>query len=259
MSGVVVVLQLAQLKPLYGFIVPLFVIGFFLAALVAIALSERRLVRSGYLGGFFALLLVVNLFGPVTPAPVVKWHKFSEVRGTEKTEYSFRVVDGQGNELTYDEDATLESGSVALALVRAKMQNEFSPEKNAETARWLLDRANTHRSDVLAQSPSRHLAFPRHGFSNAWTATELRDYTAFTTVRLYRLDVAVDADGTAVTSYEETLLYEYHVDDGTTVDELNTPDTTSSVSVTSSTNSTSSVSSNTTQSVGLPSGGVLTC
>lgn len=210
----------SQLRPLYDVLVPLFVVGFFLAALVAIALSDNRAVRRTYIGGFFALLIVVNLFSPVTPAPVMKWHKFSEVRETEQTEYVFRVVDAQGSELAYDEAATLSSGTVALATVQQRMRTEFSPEKNAAVARWLLDRADVHRDRVTAQPLSRHLDFPRHGMSNAWTPARLDGYAEFTAVRLYRVDVTLTEDGTEVTSYTETLVYEYHETRGTTVDTI---------------------------------------
>jgi hypothetical protein len=215
----VVTLQIvSQLRPLFDLVVPVFVVGFFLAALVAVALSRNDTVRTTYLAGFFALLLVVNLFAPVTPAPVIKWHKFSEVRDTEQTEYAFRVVDADGAELMYDEDATLNTGSVALSLVRLRMQNEFSPEKNAEVAQWLLDRANTRRTSVEAASPARFLSFPRHGMSNAWTTEKLAGYSEFTSIRLYQIDVTTSEDGTELTSYSETLLYEYHKDRGTVLE-----------------------------------------
>jgi hypothetical protein len=210
----------SQLRPLYDVLVPLFVVGFFLAALVAIALSDNRAVRRTYIGGFFALLIVVNLFSPITPAPLMKWHKFSEVRETEQTEYVFRVVDTQGAELAYDEAATLSAGSVALATVQQRMRTEFSSEKNAAVARWLLDRADVHREKVTAQPFSRYLHFPRHGLSNEWTPERLDGYSEFTAVRLYRVDLTLTEDGTEVTSYTETLVYEYHEAHGTTVDTI---------------------------------------
>ncbi|SFK70591.1 hypothetical protein SAMN04487950_0688 [Halogranum rubrum] len=218
MADVVALQIISQLRPIFDLVVPVFVVGFFLAALVAIVLSRNRTVRTTYLAGFFVLLLVVNLFAPVTPAPVIKWHKFSEVRDTEQTEYAFRVVDADGTELMYDEDATLNTGSVALSLVRLRMQNEFSSEKNAEVAQWLLDRANTRRTSVEAASPARFLSFPRHGMSNAWTAEKLAGYSEFTSIRLYQIDITTSEDGTEVVAYDETLLYEYHEDRGTVLD-----------------------------------------
>ncbi|SEO22743.1 hypothetical protein SAMN04487948_101206 [Halogranum amylolyticum] len=207
-----------QLRPFFDLIVPAFVVGFFLVALVAIALSDDRTVRNSYLAGFFALLVVVNLFAPVTPAPVIKWHKFSEVRGTEKTEYVFRVVDADGAELTYDDEATLNTGSVAPSYVRLKMQNEFTPAQNAETAQWLLDRAAVHRERVTNPSPTRFLYFPRHAMADTWTRETVADYSEFTGLRLYRVDMTFAEDGTEVTSYTETLVYEYYEDRGTTVE-----------------------------------------
>ncbi|SDM61745.1 hypothetical protein SAMN04487949_2276 [Halogranum gelatinilyticum] len=209
---------LSLLEPVLSVIVPAFVVGFFLVSLVAIALNSNRTVRNVYIAGFFALLLVVNLAAPVTPAPLVKWHKFSEVRDTEQTEYVFRVVDADGAELGYDDDATLEMGSVALTSIQLRMRTEFTPEKNVEVAQWMLDRAAVHRADVEANSWTRYLAFPRHGLSNSWTPATLEDYGEFTTLRLYRVDFTMSEDGSEVTSYSETLVYEYDETRGVVVD-----------------------------------------
>jgi hypothetical protein len=205
----------SQLKPFFGLLVPAFVLGFFLVTLLAIALSDNRRIRRSYIGGFFVLLIVVNLFSPITPAPLMKWHKFSEVRGMEKTEYAFRVVDTNGAELKYDDEATLNTGSVALSYVRLKMQNELTPAQRADTAQWLLDRATVHRERQMKRSPVRFLHFPRHAMADEWTPKKLAGYSEFTAVRLYRIDYTLSYDGTAVTSYNETLLYEYHQDYGT--------------------------------------------
>ena len=209
---------LSLLEPVLSVVVPAFVVGFFLISLVAIALNSNRTVRNVYIAGFFALLLVVNLAAPVTPAPLVKWHKFSEVRDTEQTEYVFRVVDADGAELGYDDDATLETGSVALTSIHLRMRTEFTPEKNAEVAQWMLDRAAVHRADVEANSWTRYLAFPRHGLSNSWTPAILDGYGEFTTLRLYRVDFTMSEDGSEVTSYRETLVYEYDETRGVVVD-----------------------------------------
>lgn len=209
---------LTALEPVLSLVVPAFIVGFFLVSLVAIAWNRNRTVRNVYVGGFFALLLVVNLAAPVTPAPLVKWHKFSEVRDTEKTEYVFRVVDASGAELAYEDDATLNTGSVALTAIQLRMRTEFTPEKNAEVAQWMLDRAHAHRAGVEANSWTRHLAFPKHGLSNGWTPAILDGYGEFTTLRLYRIDLTMSEDGSQVTSYSETLVYEYHETRGVVVD-----------------------------------------
>lgn len=219
MSAVVLSGLLTWLEPVLSVVVPAFVVGFFLVSLVAIALNRNRTVRNVYIGGFFALLLVVNLAAPVTPAPLVKWHKFSEVRDAEQTEYVFRVVDADGAELAYDDDATLEMGSVALTSIHLRMRTEFTPEKNAEVAQWMLDRAHVHRADVEANSWTRYLAFPKHGLSNSWTPAVLDGYSEFTTLRLYRVDLTMSDDGSEVTSYSETLIYEYHETRGVLVDD----------------------------------------
>lgn len=200
------------MRPYASLVLPVFFVGFFLATLAALVCSENRYVRRVYVGGFFTLLLVTNLFMPVTPAPLVKWHKFSEIRPTEQTKYEIRVVDEAGNEIKYDNKATWKASGMAMRVVQNELLEETAPDEKRETSQYLLRKAREHRAHLGDRSPSNALRFPPHATVNTWTAAELEAYDRFVGIRLYRMELETSRDGTEVTGYTEAVVYEYAPD-----------------------------------------------
>ncbi|MFC6835070.1 hypothetical protein [Halomarina ordinaria] len=190
-------------------LVPLFFVGFFAAAIVAVAFAGNRYIRGTYLAGFFTVFIAVNLFVSVIPAPVVHWHKFSDVRDQDQTHYELRVVDAEGRELQYDNKATLGANGVAMADLHREMRTERTAEGNREMGQYLLDRATRYRSSVEEERPWRFLRFPPHSTTGTWTPQRLSNYDEFVGVRLYRFNVSTSEDGQEVTDTDETLLLSY--------------------------------------------------
>lgn len=190
-------------------LVALFVVGFFAAAVVAVAFGTNRTVRRSYLAGFFTVFVVVNLFVSAIPAPVVHWHKFSHVRPESQTHYEFRVVDASGTELAYDAEATLGTDTVSMSKLHHLIRTEFSHEKNTEVAAHLFERATEYRDGVERRPLARFLRFPPHSTTGTWTTADLGEYDEFVELRLYRLDVETSADGRTATIADETRVLTY--------------------------------------------------
>lgn len=203
-SGVI-----SLLRPYMDLVVLVFFIGFFLAALAAIVCNENRYVRGAYVGGFISLLLVTNTVVPVAPAPLIQWHKFSEIRPTEQTRHEIRIVDASGNEIRYDDKATWKTNGVAMRTVRKGLLRDATPKERREIARYLLRKAREHRTHLRDRSPLHVFRFPPHGTANTWTVTELDAYDRFVGIRLYRMEFVTSPDGTEVTDYTEEVVYEY--------------------------------------------------
>jgi hypothetical protein len=197
-----------RLLPYADLLVPAFVAGFFLVTLVALAYGENRYVRRTYVGGFMSVLILTNVLMPVTPAPVIQWHKFSELRPAEQTRYEIRVVDGSGNEIRYDDKATWKVDGMSMRIVRDEML-EADAEKRRAIARHLFDEAREHRAYLRDRSPVHALRFPPHATANTWTASELESYDRFVGIRVYRLEIETSADGTEIVDTSEELVYEY--------------------------------------------------
>lgn len=210
MPGLSVIQALVDLlQPYRVAVYTLFFVGFFVATLVAFVLHRVRFVRSTYVAGFFALLLVVNLAVPVHALPLVHWHKFSEPRAQELVWHEVRVVDSNDRELVYDDRATLGVDGVTMEDLQREMRTEYTHRKNCEVSRWLLERARLHRDRMTTQSPLDWLRFPPHGLNNQWTAEDLQGYDAFVGLRIYELRVVTSADGSEVNARDETKVYEY--------------------------------------------------
>lgn len=189
-------------------VVVTFFIGFFLATLVAFVYNENRLVRQVYVGGFVTLLVATNLVLP-TPAPFVKWHKFSDLRPDDLTRHEIRVVDASGNEIIYDNHATWGVDGISMKYAWEGMLNASTPEQREMMAQYLLREAQEHRARLRDRSSLHLLRFPPHGPSNTWVATELEPYDRFVGIAVYRIELQTSADGTEVTDYSEERLYEY--------------------------------------------------
>jgi hypothetical protein len=186
-------------------------IGFVLATIVAVALSDRPLVRRSYVAGFFACLLLVNAVG-VAALPFVHWHKFSAEGPAVEVDRQFRIVDAAGRELDYDHRATLGADGVSMYLIHSRL-DEYDDAQRAAVAGYLFDRAVLYRGAVESRSALHLVRFPPHDIENTWDKPELAGYDAFVGIRLYRIEFVSDAAGTGVESRTETVLEEWRFDD----------------------------------------------
>jgi hypothetical protein len=192
-----------------GVVVPLFVVGFFAAAIVAVAFGTTPAVRRTYLAGFFTVFITVNLFVSAIPAPVVHWHKFSGVRDETQTDYEIRIVDAGGDEIAYDSKATLGANGIVLTDLLREMRTEHSEAENREVFAYLFEKAQRYRDNVERRPPSRFLRFPPHSTTDVWTPETLDDVGEFVELRVYRVDLEVSSDGREVVSHEEQLVMAY--------------------------------------------------
>lgn len=196
------------LGPYLDLILPLFFVGFFVAALVALVFDTDPRVRKTYVTGLFVLILLVNVAG-VTAPPLTHWQKFAQAYHEEQTVYEIRVVDAAGNELHYDHRATLSVDGVTIFILQRELVEERPRDEKIRRARFLLERAIEYRERVESRSPLRWLRFPPHGLDNMWTPARLDGYAEFVGIRVYRLDVVTGEDGRRVISVSETLVVEY--------------------------------------------------
>lgn len=184
-----------------------FFVGFFVAAGIAIRFAARPHVRNGFLGGFFALLLVVALVAPFQPLPLIQWHKFSEPVPQTQTQYQLRVVDEDGRELQYDVAATLAVDGAYLH----RYLDDFVAADPAEQRRvgaYLVERANVHRNEVENPPLTRSLRYPPGFVHDRWTPAELARYGEFVGLRVYEITTTTTSDGREVTDVEEELVFE---------------------------------------------------
>lgn len=211
------------LRPYAEFILPLAFFGFFLAAGLAIYYRRNRRVVTSFLAGFLVVMLLFQTVMPVVVTPFMNWHKFSNPREPTEVRHEIRVVDADGNELRYDNEATLAFNGVRMSALHRQMREEYSEERNREVARFLLERAREYRTQVERGTPrrgatwteegvrpSRAIRFPAHGHTSTWTADQLSEYSEFVGIRLYRMEVVTSEDGTEVVSYTERRLFEHY-------------------------------------------------
>jgi len=202
-----------------GVLVPLFFTGVFIATFVGIAFNRNRHVRRTYVAGLLLMILATNTLMPFVPLPMENWHKFSSPRPAEQTDYEFRVVDDRGNEIRYEEKATLKAdGGITMRLLKRRFVRDysvsakrFSAAERREAARYLLRQAKSYREDLRHRSPLRLLRFPPHGGTwTAWHPDPLADYGPFVGIRLYRVRTTTSEDGADVLSSSETVIFEYY-------------------------------------------------
>lgn len=189
----------------------LFFGGFFLAAFLAIRYAHVSRVRRGFLGGFFAVLVVVALVAPVQPLPMIQWHKFSNPVPQEETVYQLRVVDADGRELRYDSDATLEVDGVYLHRMLDDLV-EAEPAEQREIGRHLLEKAREYRVRLANPRPSRFFRYPPGGLFGRWTAEKLAEYDEFVGLRVYEMTAETSPDGRTIVDTEEVLVLELQFD-----------------------------------------------
>lgn len=199
--------------PYADYILPTFFIFFVLGTVLAFAASRRPGVRTAYLSGFFAVLIVVTIIGAPL-FPIVDMHKFPNPVPDESTTNEVRIVDTEGNELVYDSRAVppLEGGSSTFgsALVG------YDETERVEMAQFLVENANEYRDDISsgeASAPSDAVQPPRYVDSPEWTTEDVEETTDFETIRVYRETTVFNNDNTdADLTYE--LRLEIDTNDG---------------------------------------------
>lgn len=203
-----VVAFVGPLRPYVGVILPLFFVGFFLAAGVAIRYRHNTAVRRTYVVNFFVALVVVNLLLSVIPVPLFHWHKFSDARGPEESYHTMRIVDERGCEIRVDGEVPFEAENVAMQPLLNEMYGEYTAEERRAVGLYLLEEGREFRRQVESESPTRFLRYPAHGFST-WPREKVERYDRFAAVRVYRVNLTTNAAGTAVESYDERVVDEW--------------------------------------------------
>ena len=196
-------------------VLAVFFLGFFVLTAIAIAFQRRRYVRTGYLAVFFSILLFVNVTS-LTLFPFMHWYKFSEPRGEELTSHLVKVVDSDGEELLIDARATPPLIGSSYYVLGYHVDRWYShgtrrdERIRREVGRYLLSHVCSYR-DRIERGPvplTDRIDFPRHTLDYEWSRRELADYSEFTAIRVYEVEIRTSEDGSRVTSYTETRIAE---------------------------------------------------
>ena len=218
-----------SLRPYRSVVLPVFFVGFFLAALVALLRHENDWVRRAFVLGFFLMFLVVNLTQVPMVSPMARWHKFSEPYDQAQVIHQMRVVDATGRELYFDDRSTLATEGHSLGYFHDDFRAEYSPAEQREIAAWFLERARNRRAFLERSSPwhaLRFLRFPPHDVVDSWRRVDLTRFDRFVGVRIYRVRVETAETGGTITEVSERLVFEYVEVDPTGVNESTAQSTT---------------------------------
>lgn len=192
-------------------------VGFFVVALLAFVFRNRRGVRPLF-GLFLVTLLLGSSLTAIQPTPIFNANEYTTTAPEQYDHYDLRVVDEDGNELAYDPAAmrpNLQNEELAENIGKPvtgseKTQLAYTDAERAESAAFLLREAQEYRQRVESgPDPLALLAFPPHHLRGHWSATELRTYSNFVGIRVYRMHVTFTDDGRETVVNSETLVYEY--------------------------------------------------
>ncbi|HET7323064.1 MAG TPA: hypothetical protein VFJ06_01905 [Halococcus sp.] len=181
-------------------------IGFFVVALLALALHRYRYVRESAVVLFLVALLLVNVVG-VFALPLTHLHLYSNRAPNVDIEYELWIVDADGNELQYDRRAAEPMGD-GFQSITYRMATKYSQKRNEEIAAFLLENAREYRNHV----ESDHLVpieFPRaktHILDYRWRKEDLSGYSKFVGIRIYRVTTGYAANGSHIVSQDETIM-----------------------------------------------------
>jgi hypothetical protein len=168
----------------------------------------RPRVRRAFVGGLLVVLVVSSVVG-ASPYPFVDLHLYSPAAPAAVGVYELRVVDADGRELRYDTRAIPPYTNARLNWLGTRIVDGDDATRDA-TAAFLLERAERHRTSVLAAEgrvlPDGH--FPHHVLDYRWTADRVADYGPFVAVRVYAVGVYFAADGRSVDARTERLAVE---------------------------------------------------
>ena len=197
-------------RPYASYVLPACFIAFFVSAFIAIGVNERDHVRSVFVAFFFIGLVLVNTVIPVAPLPFVNWGHFAQESQWENevVHREIRVVDEHGNELKFDDRATLSFDGISLGPLSDAMVNRYSERRNEAVARHLVLEARRYRETVMNPPATRYVRYPHHGMRGTWTPEILEGYGTFVGIRIYEMKFVTSPDGTEVVDYEEELLVE---------------------------------------------------
>lgn len=188
-----------------------FFLGFFAVAAVAIRYADVPLVRQAFVGGTFAVFVVVALVSPVQPLPFIHWHKFSHPVEEIETQYQFRVVDVNGEELQYDVGATLVvDGAYLHRYVPRYVTADETEQQTVGT--YLVDRANLYRDRIENPPVTRAIRYPPGFVHDRWTPEKVAPYGEFVGLRVYEVTTTTSADGREVVDVSDELVVEIWTD-----------------------------------------------
>lgn len=195
------------------FVVTLSVVSFLALTALALAFSDRPLVREGYLAFLLVGIVVVGLVG-IEVVPFVHFLKFSEPDPQGVVSHELRVADDRGNELPYDARASPPLVYVQTRYLAANLPDE-DYDTQVEVSAYMLRNACTYRASVEAGDRSLldRLRFPRHTIDYRWTRATLAEVSAFEAIRVYRLEIESSNDGTEIVSRHEERVLSVHVDE----------------------------------------------
>lgn len=191
--------------------------GFFALALLALVFRDRAPVRP-----LFCLFVVTLVLGSsltaIQPIPVVNANEYTAIAPERNTHYGLRVVDEDGKELPYDPKAmrpNLQNEELAENIGKEqngseKTQISYTRAERTRVAAFLLREAREYRQDVQAGSnPLELFSFPPHHVRGHWSAAELRNYSEFVGVRVYRMEVTFRDGGRETVVTDSNRVYEY--------------------------------------------------
>ena len=131
------------------------------------------------------------------------WGLFANDGPTEDTGYEWKVVDNNGEELRYDNQAaepvlTLERYGSRILL----QEDEYA----TKLGNHLLAEARTYK-DVVEKEGSSHpwWAFPEHQIRPHWSQQEAENFGRIQAVRLYCTHTVIARNGSTIISHEEDL------------------------------------------------------
>lgn len=208
------------LRPFAEVLLPLiFVVSFALAGL-GILFSDRARVRPAFLAGFLVTLLVFQTVMPIYVTPFINWHKFSSPAPAEMTTHEITIVDASGEEIAWDQKATLAFNGVQSDLA-TRMAETYDEDTNDEVAAWLLERSCIYREQVERDAPRRGTVpadvrdrpwrlyrYPAHSVST-WSPADVADLDRFEAVRVYEVTTVTSADGGTVLNQSAAHVAEY--------------------------------------------------
>lgn len=188
----------------------LFFVAFFVGTGLAYHFRDRFRLRRAFVVTFFACLLVVNVTSVAFP-PVVDLHKFSGPGPEEKTVHEITIVDDRGNELPVDTREIEPVPPSRQDLLASKMVHHCDESERRRVAAYVLEEAREYRERVESESvvSAEDVEFPEDEYGYRWTDERLADYDELVSLRVYAIRLTMTADGSAVESRTDELVYEY--------------------------------------------------
>ncbi|WP_424014953.1 hypothetical protein ACOZ35_02740 [Halorubrum xinjiangense] len=163
----------------------------------------------------FLLALVIGLIVPTltgnTFPPFAGWYFFTDPAPESTTQYSVVLVNESGEEFDYPVEAAPPGRVAHRAGDIATNETTVPPD---QMAKFLLDRAETHRKSIAAKRSPRERR--QDGYvhnvitnDNKWSPTEAHQIGDLQTIRIYRTTMDSSPDGLRIVSQNRKLVYSY--------------------------------------------------